>query len=596
MRRAILLILGLCFLTSISRPGFSEKPLRLFFEKNIDDQSESGNEHTVRQGEWLFKILAGKGLTGSQIQRVLPEIRAMNPHIPDLDRLLPGQVIRIPEGMPTAPAPPPRPAADVPSDSYEKKAYTVQSGDTLVEILQAQGVPTKLIFGKYLNLFLELNPSIPDTNTLRAGQEIILPVVKGAAPPAVRTEEEPPVPEAPPEPAPVTEPAPETAPAEPVTIIPVPVSPETVITSGNQTGARPSPSPRSGQPLSAGQAGTGSPAVQAPQPPPATMPVDAPPVQQPSTAEGSSADGAANATSNATVEQETRAPRTGLPFIRTILGEMRFRFMPGDESMFPMPGSGWLHVKMFETPLAEAPWGARILFCPVPKGAEWIEKANRLGMKVLTVSPRWSAQEVFDKLAAAFPRNFRLWNSGRDLVLTRGGIGLTLQAPQMAIVEAGGKKTVNMVWARQTPGEPHLPQGLHEVLEEASVRVIELDAYNELSRLPVRPRESIYVPVATHMDLIRAINPPDPESFFGKVLPADLTSLLHLLRGKELLTQGMANASWSGGLGSRIAVQVPAWIVSGGASRIILLDRRFADPYLVSVLSREGYACFILPD
>jgi hypothetical protein len=41
---------------------------------------------------------------------------------------------------------------------------------------------------------------------------------------------------------------------------------------------------------------------------------------------------------------------------------------------------------------------------------------------------------------------------------------------------------------------------------------------------------------------------------------------------------------------------VPAWIVSGGASRIILLDRRFADPYLVSVLSREGYVCFVLPD
>ena len=98
------------------------------------------------------------------------------------------------------------------------------------------------------------------------------------------------------------------------------------------------------------------------------------------------------------------------------------------------------------------------------------------------------------------------------------------------------------------------------------------------------------------MDLIRAINPPDPEEFFGQNLPNSLTALLQLLKNKDHLRQGMASASWSGGLGSRIALQVPAWIVSGGASRIILLDRRFADPYLVSVLSREGYTCFILPD
>jgi hypothetical protein len=98
------------------------------------------------------------------------------------------------------------------------------------------------------------------------------------------------------------------------------------------------------------------------------------------------------------------------------------------------------------------------------------------------------------------------------------------------------------------------------------------------------------------MDLIRAINPPDPEAYFGQSLPADLNTLFQELRSKGHLQQGMAHASWSGGLGSRIALEVPAWIVSGGASRIILLDRRFADPYLVSVLSREGYTCFVLPD
>lgn len=594
MRRAVLLILCLCFLTSISRPGFSEKPLRLFFEKNISLENEPVEEHTVRQGEWLFKILQDKGYSGSQIQQVMPAVQALNPHIPDLARIKPGQVIRLPEGAAAAPAPTPRPPADVQKGSYDTRAYVVQTGDTLVEILQHQGVPTDLIFSKYMNLFLELNPSIPNTNTLRVGQEIILPVVKGSAPPvappAAPPAEEPEKPDAPDT---AQEPVREQAPDTPVTIVPVQVPPETAITAGaNQTGAKPVQGAAGvagatgGAP---GEAGT-APARTVATPPP--VPVQPAPEARPEKpATGQDAESPANATSAA----ESRTPQTGLPFVRTVLKEMRFGFMPGDESMFPLPDSGWLHVKLFETPLAETPWGGRVLFCPVPKSADWIENANRLGMRICTVSPRWSLQEVLEKLAQAFPRNFRMWGA-RELVLTSGGISLTLQSPQMAIVDLGGRKTVHMVWSRQTPGEAPLPQGLHEILDEAQVKVVELDAYNELSRLPARPRESIYVPVATHMDLIRAINPKDPEAYFGRSLPTDLNSLLQALRGKELLQQGMAGATWTNGAGSRIGIQVPAWIVSGGTGRVILLDRRFADPYLVSVLAREGYMCFVLPD
>lgn len=587
MRRAVLLILGLCFLTSITRPAFSEKPLRLFFEKDINVQAEPGQEHTVRQGEWLFKILQEKGYSGTQIQQLMPGIQALNPHIPNLSRLKPGQIIRLPEGVAAASPAPARPTTNTPPDTYEKRAYVVQAGDTLVEILQDQGVPANLIFSKYMDLFLELNPSVPDTNTLRAGQEIILPVVKGGTAPATAPAETPP-PQEPLQAEETPEPAPE--PAKPVTIVAVPVSPDTRIEAfTNQTGT-----PRQGQPGIAASAAAGPAVPQAaPAPAPAPSPLPEPRPQEPAQPEAADTDASA---ANATGPAETRTPQTGLPFVKTVLKEMRFAFMPGDESMFPLPGSGWLHVKLFETPLVEAPWGDKILFCPVPKSADWVANANKLGMKVCTVSPRWSLQEVLEKVAQTFPRHFRLWSAERDLVLTRSGVGLTLQSPQMAIVDMGGRKTVNMVWARQTPGESPLPQGLHEVLDEAQVNVIELDAYNELSRLPARPRDSIYVPVATNMDLIRAINPANPEAFFGQNLPADLSALLQLLRSKDNLQQGMAGASWSSGPGTRIGIQVPAWNVSGGASRVILLDRRFADPYLVSVLSREGYTCFVLPD
>ena len=43
------------------------------------------------------------------------------------------------------------------------------------------------------------------------------------------------------------------------------------------------------------------------------------------------------------------------------------------------------------------------------------------------------------------------------------------------------------------------------------------------------------MPVATNMDLIRAINPSDPEAFFGQNLPADLSALETRLRGRLAL-------------------------------------------------------------
>ncbi|ACU88878.1 LysM peptidoglycan-binding domain-containing protein [Desulfomicrobium baculatum] len=577
MRRAVLLILALCFLTSITKPGFSEKPLRLFFEKNIRVEQKPGDEHIVKQGEWLYKILESKGYSATQIQRILPDITALNPHIPDINRLMPGQVIQIPEASSAADTGIRRPPPLAATKSYEKTPYVVRTGDTLIQILKAQGVPNSLIYSQYLDLFLELNPEIPNTNTLRVGQEIILPVtnqtekVMAPAPPRAPAAQRSPKPEQ----IVVTQ---ATAPSQAASV-----------RSASARGASVLGAPGPIQPLQK------QPEPSAPEPaqaPAAVLPKTPP--TAPDSAGDADSFGQSDAT-NATAEKK-RTPVSGLPFVKTVLEQMRFKFLPGDESMFPLPGSEWLVVKMSETPLLDAPWGDKILFCPVPKNAQWIANANKLGMKVCTISPRWSLQEVLEKLSSTFPKHFRLWGAGKELVLSRNGVGVTLLSPQMAIIERGGQKRIHMIWSRQTPDSPPLPQGLHEVLDEAQVKIIELDAYNELSRLPSRARESIYVPVATHLEIIRAMNPGNPEEIFGQAMPDTLSSLLQLLRDKDLLRQGMIQAAWHEGAQNRIAVQVPAWTVSGGTGKIAILDRRFSDPFLVSVLSHEGYTCFILPD
>jgi murein DD-endopeptidase MepM/ murein hydrolase activator NlpD len=577
MRRAVLLILALCFLTSITKPGFSEKPLRLFFEKNIRVEQKPGDEHIVKQGEWLYKILESKGYSATQIQRILPDITALNPHIPDINRLMPGQVIQIPEASSatdTGIRRPPRLAAP---KSYKKTPYVVRTGDTLIQILKAQGVPNSLIYSQYLDLFLELNPEVPNTNTLRVGQEIILPVTNQTEKVMATT--------------PPRAPAAQRAPKSEQTVVVQATAPSQAAPSRSAS-ARGVSAPSAPGPIQPLQKQPEPSAPEPAQAPAAVLPKSPPAASD--SAESADSFGQSGA-SNATAEKK-RTPVSGLPFVKTVLEQMRFKFLPGDESMFPLPGAEWLIVKMSETPLLDAPWGDKVLFCPVPKNAQWIGNANKLGMKVCTISPRWSLQEVLEKLSSTFPKHFRLWGAGKELVLSRNGVGVTLLSPQMAIMERGGQKRIHMIWSRQTPDSPPLPQGLHEVLDESQVKIIELDAYNELSRLPSRARDSIYVPVATHLEIIRAMNPGNPEETFGQTMPDTLSSLLQLLRDKDLLRQGMIQAAWHEGAQNRIAVQVPAWTVSGGTSRIAILDRRFSDPFLVSVLSHEGYTCFILPD
>lgn len=553
-------LLALSLLAIMTQPVLAKKPLRFFFEKNIEVKTKPGEKHTVQEGEWLYSILRAKGYADTRIQEFLSAIQALNPHIPDINRLKPGQVLYIPNALPAATRKPP----PLPPDSNGKEPYVIRSGETLIQVLQARSVPTKLIYDKYLTLFSKLNPDIPDINTLRAGQEVILPAFNSAEPPLVSP-----------------------APASPAGI-PAQQSPDrtadaqnsSVSSHGSGSHSLSTPQTRT-TPLSDPRA----PIMDSPTPP-------IPPriFSQPQAGLNSTTP------TNATQSVDAQKTRTGLSLVRAVLEEMRFRFTPGDEGMFPLPQSGWLHVRLLETPLVELPWGGKVLLCPVPISTEWVAHASQLGIKVCTISPRWSLQEILEKLASSFPDRFRLWGSGRELVLTRDGIGMTLKSPQITITEHDGRKVIHMIWTRQSPDEPLLPQGLPEVLEPAQIKIIELDSFNELSRLPNRPRESIYVPMATHMELIRAINPKNPEELFGQTLPGNLNALLQLLREKNLLHQGMVQASWVGGTQNRIAVQVPAWTVSESENKIALLDRRFADPYLVSVLAHEGYTCFVLPN
>lgn len=477
---------------------------------------------------------------------MMPALQELNPHIPDLNALRPGQALYLP----------PRPARQskiaaqeknvAPPSPHMHKPYVVRAGDTLTSVLQQQGIPSALIYSKYVAQFRQLNPEVNNTDTLRTGQQLLLPLV------------------------------------DPVDLG-LALSMAGNATSGNATGVVPPPVSLTGvrpvllpAPLSV----NATLILNATSTLNATITASQTPLHTPFIP--------TNATSAA------RQPATGFEYVRTVLKEMRFHFLSGDEEMYPVRGGTWLHVNLHETPLATTPWGQKVIFCPMPKSADWTAKATALGMQICSVPADWALPATLTALARVYPDHLRIWEPGRELSLSRKAIGLTVSAPLTCIVQQAEQQRVHILWARHGQEELPLPQDLPEVLQSVDVHLIELDHFNALSRLPAQPRQAVYVPEAVPQDIVRALNL-GPDQGFDATPPATLGALLQALRTKDMLRQGVATMNWAGGTDRRLSLHVPAWLVGPATSKLILIDRRFSEPALISLLAQEGYSCFVLP-
>ncbi|MDX9821872.1 MAG: LysM peptidoglycan-binding domain-containing protein [Syntrophales bacterium] len=132
------------------------------------------NTHIVKKGEWLMDILR-KRLPN--IEHRLTILRQFNPHLKDLDRILPGQKLILP-ALEGAEAP-----VKEKQDS-ESLPYLVKPGDSLTAIIvyEMRVAPDETL--KTLRILKALNPGVADFNRLEAGQILSLP--KGSLPLAAR--------------------------------------------------------------------------------------------------------------------------------------------------------------------------------------------------------------------------------------------------------------------------------------------------------------------------------------------------------------------------------------------------------------------------
>jgi hypothetical protein len=145
--------------------------------------------YQVQQGDWVLKIFRQKGeIAHDDFREFLGIFERLNPHVKDIDRVRPGQVVDIPlkklspgnlpgqdSGMVTIPFV----MISSPKAMIEKHArtYTIQRGDTVSSMIAKQfgGRYGNTTYSQGLELFKAVNPQIKDINRIYAGQKVYMP-------------------------------------------------------------------------------------------------------------------------------------------------------------------------------------------------------------------------------------------------------------------------------------------------------------------------------------------------------------------------------------------------------------------------------------
>ncbi|MFO7716746.1 LysM peptidoglycan-binding domain-containing protein [Desulfosarcina sp.] len=145
--------------------------------------------YQVQQGDWVLKIFRQKGeLAHDDFREFLGIFQRLNPHVKDLDRLRPGQVVDIPlkklvqgtlPGQSSGVVTIPFVMISNPEEMIKKhtREYAVQPGDTVSRLIANRfgGRYGNLTFSQGVKLFKAANPQIKDINQIYAGQKVYMP-------------------------------------------------------------------------------------------------------------------------------------------------------------------------------------------------------------------------------------------------------------------------------------------------------------------------------------------------------------------------------------------------------------------------------------
>jgi len=151
--------------------------------QRVGDQKVLTETVTVREGEWVWRILREKGLLKRKnLAELLAVLKKLNRSLGDLDLVHPGDQIVVPlkiapVGEDIAQVSPEDTVPVTDLEDVEAEKYTVKSGDSIVRIVKGRyDIPDEDLYGRYLDLVRRMNPEVRDLDRIYPGQVVRLPI------------------------------------------------------------------------------------------------------------------------------------------------------------------------------------------------------------------------------------------------------------------------------------------------------------------------------------------------------------------------------------------------------------------------------------
>jgi len=594
-----LVIAGLCLVAFLC---FASPP-KLYFQKSLGKERSERYAYQIEKGDHVYDILRRFKISSELRPRILQQTKELNPHIEDLDRVEPGQIVYFPRSVKkhsnfTIPEVP-NFESPVPTTSY-----TVRSGEHLGQILRQKAkLSDRLIFDEYLELFRKLNPQIEDPDYLEVGQRINLPLPperereksallsgKNASESStVRKKSESggkkvsslntprKLQEFGIDPSPRTgvEPKPELGQEREETDSEGSLKEITLFSRGNASdgSAMRKPSELKGKNASSGDT--------------------------PSGPQKSRTDPFSGTETKPAQKPEPKRGKNVMRLALTMLREMGFNSSAKEKILYPSREGGWVHIDLDRTPILQTPWGQSFLLVPDKYATSLLDKkVEKTDLRSCRVGSSWSLSELFRNLQEATDSRLIFWSPGESLIRNFQGMVLEIRGKYQFVIKAGGEPRYHLFF-RAPLEKRRAARMLAGLLEQKGFSIHTMagsDGDRNLTRIEPLPPGKIAQPHFSYAN----IWPPVADKLASRGEeqdpPGDRNpgTLLNYLRDRDLageedvrlkFLQKENPATW-------ISLSLRTTKLSLDSPAVLLQEMN--DPYLCGLFGLEGYDCYIL--
>jgi len=530
-------------------------PPKLYFQKDISPENKERYAYRIEKGDHVYDILRRFKIPSGKRPRLLERTRELNPHIADLDRVEPGQIVYFPRSVKEHSA---FTVPEVPDfqSPVPTTRYTVQPGEHLGRILRRKvGLPDRLIFDEYLALFRKLNPGIQNPDRLKVGQRITLPLPperergdmarlsgnRGTDAPSKEREQSP--------------------------------RPEDRENKARDGAASSGPSRNSSTAAKA-------------------QPPTEPERNSPERGEESRV---TERNPSETKDKDQGQRRLILEMLRTM------GFSPSGEGkiLYPSSGSGWVHIDLDRTPILEAPWGQSLLLVPEQHATSLIRrKTEKSDLLPCRIKGTWPPVDVFQSLQEATGSRFIFWSPGENLILNLPSLVLELRGRFQFVIKEGGEARYHVFF--RGPLEEREAGLLAGFLQQQGVRLYTIsqsDSSREISRIRPSSPDAVSQPRFSHASIWPRVE--EALSSKGEVPdpPGDRNpgTLLNYLRDRDLTDKETFRLEFLNGErpSTSVALTLEATRVRVDPPAVLLPPER-ADPHLFGLLDLTGHEAFLL--